>query len=726
MRLFFLFILLSFALPDLYAQDDDVVWTPGSKKININHKVVFAEDKDGTISFEDVSSEAMQRSFTHTGKPVLNFGFTESFHWIKFDVNNSSSEEIVLEIAHAFLPVADLYYTDDTGKVICSKSGYKIPVEEKPVKSHYQVFPLPKGIKTVYIKLLSNSHPLVFNIWEKEYYSVESSKLKMTYGFYTGFMSFIIVLSIFFAISLRNLLHLFYALVAFLYMCYAALVMDGFIVYWLNLDLMFCYVTVPAVGVAVQTAYSIVFLDLKRFAPKLSKIIWGFVLYFSLYAIARFFMPLVVVLGINTVHALISFFLMGYVGYQARKKGNKVGYYFAAAYLIYFLLVLTEATYIQTGTPPYFTGLSHTTVATFVEAFLLSFLLSKRFEWEKAESEEAKQIAQKALLEKTLENEKMVREQNIVLEQKVTERTEQLTRQSKELAQMNDEIQQQSEEISQHNEELQVINDKLEKQHQLLEELYNDMQASITYALRIQTAILPSGDILAKIFRSHFVFFRPRDIVSGDFYWSAPLEVDGSRQYVFVTADCTGHGVPGAFMSLICANLLNQTVIERHICETDAILTSLDNSLRRFLNKDMRENHDGMDCAIFVINHQSQTLSFTGAKRPLIYFQNGEMQEIKGDSKSIGGHYREKSTFSKHTISFEQPTNFYAFTDGYTDQMSSDNVRKKFMTRNLRLLIQEVQPLSLSEQGEIIKERFMAWRGQSSQLDDVLVVGFSL
>jgi len=333
--------------------------------------------------------------------------------------------------------------------------------------------------------------------------------------------------------------------------------------------------------------------------------------------------------------------------------------------------------------------------------------------------------AQKELIEKITENELIVKEQNQVLEQKVAERTEELMKQSLELQEKNNEIQQQSEEISQHNEELYAINEILDKQHHTLKELFGDVQSSITYALRIQNAILPSKEFLKTCFDDFFVFYRPRDIVSGDFYWANEVWDKDSQKQVFVLADCTGHGVPGAFMSLICANLLNQTLIDRRIYNSADILLHVDAALRVFLKKDSNDNQDGMDCAVFVIDRNNKTLEFAGAKRPLWYFQNDKLYEIKGSSKSIGGHEREKDAFVRHIISFEEKTIFYAFTDGYPDQIGGPE-KKKFMTRNLRSLLTDIRHLSTEEQEAKIMNTFEHWQSESMQIDDVLLIGFEL
>jgi signal transduction histidine kinase len=185
-------------------------------------------------------------------------------------------------------------------------------------------------------------------------------------------------------------------------------------------------VVIPTLGVPIQTIYCLWFLEVKNTSPKLYKTVVGITIYFIAYALIRFFCPLKVTLAINTINALLSYFLMGYVGYKIGKKGNRLGYYFAWAYFIYFLLVLTEATYIQTGKPAYFIGLSHVGLATLIEAFIFTFLISKRFEWEKDELERMKLEATEKLLESTIENERIVKEQNAILELKVSERTAEL------------------------------------------------------------------------------------------------------------------------------------------------------------------------------------------------------------------------------------------------------------------------------------------------------------
>jgi len=420
-KLVFLYL---FCLLPVVAISQQVEWNRGEDFVDITSRVQVLEDPGGKLSFEQVRSASFQNVFKLPGKPILNFGFTESVYWLRFTFNNTASEKLVFEIAHAFLPVTDLYYKDSSGKTIEIRAGYRIPLNEKIIRHHFQVFPLPPGKHDFYVRLISNSHPIRTRIYKQSVYDIKTYRQRLVYGFYIGCMFFVILSNLFFYFSLRNRLYLFYAGIVVVYISYAAAVMDGFILYFVpHIDLMFWYITIPTIGVTLQMIYALVFLEVKKYAPGLHRFTVWLIAYFAVYMIIKFWLPLTTVLAMNTVHALISFFAMGYLGYATGKRGNRLGHYFALAYFIYFVLVLTEATYIQLGKPVYFFELSHVSLATLIEAFILSFLLSKRFEFEKEDAEKQRHEAQAQLLEKTVENERMVKEQNAMLEKRVEERT---------------------------------------------------------------------------------------------------------------------------------------------------------------------------------------------------------------------------------------------------------------------------------------------------------------
>ncbi|MEZ0607538.1 7TM-DISM domain-containing protein [Fibrella sp. WM1] len=430
------FLILLLVLLPIWSLAQPIVWTGQSDFLTIGDRVSILTDTTGNLTIGQVSSPAFQGRFKPSRQVIINVGFSDRIHWLRFSLDNPTTDNLLLEVAQAFLPITELYYQNDAGKTVRQTAGFRVPVDAKVRKHHYQVFPIPPGKRTYFVRFLAHSQPVPISIWEASAHEVKTYKQRLIYGFYVGFMFFVLLSNLFFFFSLRNRMYLLYAVVVLIYLSYAMAVLDGFVVYFIdNLDLTFWYITIPTIGVTVQTIYCLLFLEAKRYIPKVSRFVWGVVVYFATYAVLKYLLPMPVILAINTVNALLSFFLMGFVGVKAGQQGNRLGYYFALAYFIYFLLVLTEATYIQTGKPAYFAELSHVTLATLIESFILSFLLSKRFEWERADVEKAKAEAQEQLLAKTLENEQLLLSQNETLEQEVAQRTRDIEHKSTQLQQ---------------------------------------------------------------------------------------------------------------------------------------------------------------------------------------------------------------------------------------------------------------------------------------------------
>lgn len=264
----------------------------------------------------------------------------------------------------------------------------------------------------------------------------------------------------------------------------------------------------------------------------------------------------------------------------------------------------------------------------------------------------------------------------------------------------------------------------LEKQKNKLDSQNLNLTNSINYAKRIQEAILPPKEEIQIHLPDFFIFYQPRDIVSGDFYWFT--ETRG--KIMMAAIDCTGHGVPGAFMSMIGNDLLNEVVNVRNITDADHILNYLHRGVNHTLkqNDAFGANRDGMDMTICVIDKKEKQVQFAGAKNPLFYWQNGQLNEIKGDKLPIGGHtmrWETERTFTKHIISIETETIFYMFSDGYQDQFGGE-INKKFGRMRMRELIKAHNDLPLEKQKEYFQTAFFEWKGQEEQIDDILLVGF--
>lgn len=265
-----------------------------------------------------------------------------------------------------------------------------------------------------------------------------------------------------------------------------------------------------------------------------------------------------------------------------------------------------------------------------------------------------------------------------------------------------------------------IAEEEIRLQKAIIEQKSNSINESITYASYIQQAYLSTDNEISAVLDNYFIYFQPRDVVSGDFYWFSHL--DGKT--FLVCADCTGHGVPGAFMSLIGMESLHYIINILGITELDLILYQMNIYIREKLKQDELPIRDGMDMAITVIDRANNLLEYAGAKRPLVYIQNNECLYIKGDKNPIGGLQTEERFYTNHKIDISQPTSFYIFSDGYHDQAGGP-YGKKFMSTTFRDLLFSISDKPMEEQKLILSDTMMKWmrQGNEEQRDDLLVIG---
>ncbi len=244
---------------------------------------------------------------------------------------------------------------------------------------------------------------------------------------------------------------------------------------------------------------------------------------------------------------------------------------------------------------------------------------------------------------------------------------------------------------------------------------------SLTYAQRIQEALLPSEAYFKQHFKDSFILFKPKDIVSGDFYW---IGEKGDRIFV-VAADCTGHGVPGALMSMIGLDLIEKTINEDNIEIPSKILGVLNKGLEKTFSREKNIGtiiRDGMDIGICVINKKNKKLLYTGAFFPLYLIRNDSLTEIKGD-KIIIGMNPDGLPYNEHEIDLQEDDIIYIFSDGYADQFGGTE-NKKFMYRRFRYLLLNIHNFPIDNQKAILEENIKNWMGRNVQIDDIMVIGF--
>ncbi len=255
-----------------------------------------------------------------------------------------------------------------------------------------------------------------------------------------------------------------------------------------------------------------------------------------------------------------------------------------------------------------------------------------------------------------------------------------------------------------------------------LAEKNKEVTDSIVYAKRIQSAILPDVKKIEEVFLDSFVLYIPKDIVSGDFY-TFFRENDLA---IIVAADCTGHGVPGAFMSMIGSSLLRRIIIEKEITHPSKILDELHPSVVGSLRQMESESNDGMDIAVCSFNLKENVLQYAGANRPLWLVRGNEVQIISPDKLPIGGtQLKRENPFTNHSISLQKNDSIYIFTDGYADQFGGES-GKKLMTAKFREVLLSIQSKNMKEQREFLNNYFRDWKGSHDQVDDVLVIGIKI
>ncbi|MCX6334356.1 MAG: SpoIIE family protein phosphatase [Bacteroidia bacterium] len=268
-----------------------------------------------------------------------------------------------------------------------------------------------------------------------------------------------------------------------------------------------------------------------------------------------------------------------------------------------------------------------------------------------------------------------------------------------------------------------ILEEKVKERTAKIEAQKEEITASIEYASRIQRAMLPVDDHFKDSFSDYFIMFKPRDIVSGDFYWIG----EDNKSILFTVADCTGHGVPGAFMSTMGISTLNEIIANNDNLQANTVLNLLREKTMQYLHQTGKEGEaaDGMDVALCALNKNRRTLQFSGAFNPLIMFQGGELKEYRADRMPIGIYYGDGKSFTNYVIPVTRGDTLYIFSDGYTDQFGGpDGV--KYKMSNFRNLLKEIYYRPMIEQRNILENELAKWRGSGDQVDDITVIGIRI
>lgn len=362
-----------------------------SNFINIADNIDVLEDKTCVLTIRQISSLKYDKKFFKSNQSILHFGFTKSAYWLRFTVENNSEDSLWLQLEHAFIPYADLYFKNTRDRWQVYHAGYKVPLSNKLIKDHFQTFPLHKGKYIYYVRLIPYVHPIPVKLWNSKSYQLTRNRERIVYGMYLGILFFAIAIHLFLFITLKFSYYLIYCLLIFSYTCSSAGVLEGYILYFFpTIDLMYCYKLIPVIDMPILLIYCMSFLDVKKINSKLYNTTNVICVLLLVYMVILNFIPALIIIFINYILALLVFAWACYIGILVGRSGNRLGYYYTFTYTVWFVLLFLEELNIQFGYPSHLFEITYVSIAILIEAFLLALLLAKRFQWNKQEDENIK------------------------------------------------------------------------------------------------------------------------------------------------------------------------------------------------------------------------------------------------------------------------------------------------------------------------------------------------
>lgn len=747
---------------NIWTVDKNSAFTPQASKVE------YLVDTTAQLSFEAVQKASFQKN----EQDVLSLKRVAHPVWLRFTMQNNTEQKLWLDLGYNNFGKVFLYEKDTLGKWQVLKHGQDVAFSEKIYPSSYFSFPLSLSkneTKQYYLYYEDCPVELVIPIratTEKDFF-ISQHQQDTVLGVCLGIIIIMFVYNLFVYLATLETSYLYY-LANMVAVMFSNLILMGYASEWFwseSPEMNYYSTFFLGLSSVFVLIYILLFLEYR----KLGKIAyWGGNI-LLLYAVVSSVICLFdrrMGLDITLLGTFSTFFYCLYYSVKRYRQGFRPAIFLFIAQVFRWTGIILLLMTLHSVLPYELMSRNAYTIGCCLELAFFSLALASRINMYKEEKQKAQALA----LEKERENAQIIKNQNIQLEQKVSERTAELKIRNVEIEQQNEEltaiteqlkekntlVNQQFEEmktiseqlqeknmlVNQQYEEMKTIseqlqdknllvneqNEQLSKQNELIEAVNLKLTSSINYAQRIQQAIIPHFEQVQSLIPDSFVLFRPRDIVSGDFYWCSSIKDDkGKQKIVFATADCTGHGVPGAFMSMAGANLLKQIVDDHKVVDPASILKLLHLGIYNLLHQEDNRNQDGMDISISVIDKESKTLEYSGAKRPLYYVQNGEMNQIKGSAYPIGGYFKNTDRqYITETVSFkDEPVMAYTFSDGYPDQIG-EKTNRKFLTKHFRQMLHALSSDSLQNQRQKIEQRLDEWQGSVSQVDDILVVGMKL
>ncbi len=633
---------------------------------------------------------------------LLNFANTNSAIWVRIQTSKSNKDKI-LEITTPLIDTLDVYHKVEN-KFVKKRYGSHLPFEQRLYNNRMFLFDINDS-EIIYIRF-SSKFPLEIPIYLTNAKKVTKKQKESNFffGIYFGILFALFMYNSLLAITVKDKVYIYYlGYILFVGLFYGML--TGFAQSFLypNTPQLNSYlVFILSFAIFFIIEFCSQYLKLKQHSRTNYWTLKAFAVLNMLFGVFDIFIDHVVLMAVSQIFSLVvSLYLIVLGVYSLVFKKQKEALIYVIAWTGYLTGIVLLILEINGVLPSNFITQNAIFIGSATEVILFSIALAMRINQYKKE----KEIAQKNELKQLEANQNLIKKQKAQLENKVEERTISLKETVEELHQINEELES----------SLQIIT----SQNNKITRMHNGVTASINYAKRIQEALLPFDNRMSEILSNYFVLYMPRDIVSGDFYWFANLE----EKIIAIQADCTGHGVPGAFMSVIGINVLEEIINARGITDPSEILSQADNLIRYSLNQSENQSQDGMDMSIACLYKNERKIELAGAMSSIYIIENNEMKRIKGDKFHIGGWRNHKQKkFTTHTIIPTNTTYIYQTTDGYQDQFGGIK-NKKFSSKRLQKMFFEIHNRPTIEQQQILKDTINDWmeEAEESQIDDISI-----
>ncbi len=661
-------------------------------EIGKNHLRVL-EDKSRTFTLTDVLKK--ENTFVIPPNDRPNFGYTSSAYWSTFTIQNSydTGQLMNLVVDFPILDSLEFYILDEQNQLVKQVfTGDLVPFQTREMQVPNYAIELnfqPQQQLKVFLRIRTRGTlNYAIHLWTPKTYAEQAHVADLGFGIYYGTMIVMLLYNLFIFLTLREKSYLFYLFnICSVILFQLSFNGIGFQFLWPNLPA-FNDINIPffiAMLIFTSINFTREFLNTRSILPKWDKLFLGIMAYMALVMVLTFLIPYRTVIKLSVFGGLPAIALVISVAFISLRKGFQPAKFFIVAWAVFIIGAALTALRAFGVLPPTFLTVYSIQIGSALEVVLLSLALADKINTLRRELAEKAIEKERIEREKEIEKREYIEEQNAKLEYLVEERTKKLAEKNKQITD------------------------------------------SIRYAKRIQQAILPPKHLIQGAFPNSFIYFKPRDIVSGDFYWFA----EKNDKVIVAAVDCTGHGVPGAFMSLIGNVLLNQIVIERNITTPATILDHLHLEVRQALKQseeDDKGSKDGMDLALCVLHKKDDKLEFAGAHNSLFMITKGELIEIKGDKFGIGGAFRgEDRAFTNHLIDLHQDeTTVYLASDGYPDQFGGPK-NMKFMSKRFKKMLIDISNYDNLRTQQLQLSRMMEeWQGKQKQTDDQLIIGFKV